>query len=84
MFESGPVLVIYIFILYLNHPCAMDEEQDLGFFLLCRESDMLCTHATQAYFSLEKEILQICNPFKLLFRCVEITVAKRSVFSPDV
>ena len=47
----------------------MREGQGTGpwCFMLCCASFVICTHATQAYFTLEKETLQICNQFYFSF-----------------
>ena len=44
----------------------------------------MCPCHASIYLTLEKEILQICNQFWFVFRCVQVTVAKRSEFSVDV
>ena len=52
-------------------------EQDLG--VLCYAGRVMCCVSMP-----RKQILQICNQFELVFRCVQVTVAKRSEFSVDV
>ena len=64
IFDS--ISYLYIYIIFES---SMREGQETGpwCFMLCCASFVICTDATQAYFTLEKETLQICNQFYFSF-----------------